>query len=71
MRNAKQPVRIRSSNPIGVDSTYLTYYYLVGKEKAENIHVKLGTSEETFVGLRTTRDEKLTAPNLILPSIQV
>jgi glyoxylase-like metal-dependent hydrolase (beta-lactamase superfamily II) len=42
----------------------------VGKEKAENIHVKLGTSEETFVGLRTTRDEKLTAPNLILPSIQ-
>ncbi len=43
----------------------------VGEEKAENIHVHDGITEEQFVEMRTTRDNTLEMPTLILPSIQV
>jgi len=43
----------------------------VGLEKAENIHVHDGITEEQFVQMRTARDKTLEMPNLILPSIQV
>lgn len=43
----------------------------VGEQRAKNVHVKEGVSEEEFVAMRTARDEKLAAPRLLLPSIQV
>ncbi|MGV4875997.1 MBL fold metallo-hydrolase [Acetobacter indonesiensis] len=43
----------------------------VGAERAHNIHVHDGVSEEEFVQMRTTRDAKLSLPNLIMPSVQV
>jgi hypothetical protein len=43
----------------------------VGAEKATNIHVHDGITEEQFVQMRTARDKTLDMPNLILPSIQV
>lgn len=43
----------------------------VGEEKAANVHVHAGTSEEAFVAMRTERDRKLDMPRLILPSVQV
>jgi glyoxylase-like metal-dependent hydrolase (beta-lactamase superfamily II) len=43
----------------------------VGEEKARNVHVHEGISEEDFVKMRTTRDATLAAPLLLLPSIQV
>jgi len=43
----------------------------VGEQRAMNVHVKEGVSEEEFVAMRTARDEKLAAPRLLLPSIQV
>jgi glyoxylase-like metal-dependent hydrolase (beta-lactamase superfamily II) len=43
----------------------------VGKEKASNIHVGAGKSEEEFVAMRTARDATLDMPVLILPSVQV
>jgi glyoxylase-like metal-dependent hydrolase (beta-lactamase superfamily II) len=43
----------------------------VAAEKAENIHVKDGTSEDDFVKMRTERDKQLDMPVLILPSVQV
>jgi glyoxylase-like metal-dependent hydrolase (beta-lactamase superfamily II) len=43
----------------------------VGAEKASNIHVHDGITEEQFVQMRTKRDSTLDMPNLILPSIQV
>jgi glyoxylase-like metal-dependent hydrolase (beta-lactamase superfamily II) len=43
----------------------------VGKQRAKNVHVKEGVSEEEFVAMRMARDEKLAAPRLLLPSIQV
>ena len=43
----------------------------VGEEKARNVHVHEGVTENEFVAMRTARDAKLAAPLLLLPSIQV
>lgn len=43
----------------------------VAEERAQNIHVRDGVSEDEFVALRTARDATLSMPKLIIPSIQV
>jgi glyoxylase-like metal-dependent hydrolase (beta-lactamase superfamily II) len=43
----------------------------VAEERARNVHAKEGVSEDEFVAMRNTRDEGLSAPRLLLPSIQV
>jgi len=43
----------------------------VAEEREKNVHAKEGITEEEFVAMRTARDAKLTAPRLLLPSIQV
>ena len=43
----------------------------VGEELDRNIHVNGTVSEEDFVAMRTARDKTLSAPTLLLPSIQV
>lgn len=43
----------------------------VGEERQHNVHVKDGVSEEAFVAMRNARDATLSAPRLLLPSIQV
>ncbi len=43
----------------------------VAEQRAHNPHVKDGKTEEEFVAFRTGRDAKLSAPTLLLPSIQV
>jgi glyoxylase-like metal-dependent hydrolase (beta-lactamase superfamily II) len=43
----------------------------VGEERAHNVHVHEGISEDDFVKMRTARDATLAAPLLLLPSIQV
>lgn len=43
----------------------------VAEQRAANIHVHDGVSEQEFVALRTARDATLIAPHLILPSLQV
>ena len=43
----------------------------VADERARNIHVHDGVAEEDFVSMRTKRDQTLSAPRLILPSLQV
>lgn len=43
----------------------------VGAERAHNVHVHDGITEDDFVKMRTTRDAKLSLPNLIMPSVQV
>ena len=45
--------------------------YTVAQQKAGNIHVKDGISEQEFVAMRTKRDATLDMPRLILPSVQV
>ena len=43
----------------------------VAEQRARNIHVHDGISEEAFVAMRQARDATLGMPNLILPSVQV
>ncbi len=43
----------------------------VAEEKAKNIHVHDGISEDAFVEMRSARDRQLSMPVLILPSVQV
>ncbi|WP_026607131.1 MBL fold metallo-hydrolase [Methylocapsa acidiphila] len=43
----------------------------VSAERANNIHIRDGVSEEQFVEIRKTRDAVLHMPALIIPSVQV
>ncbi len=43
----------------------------VAAERASNVHVRDGVSEDAFVAMRRARDATLAAPVLILPSLQV
>lgn len=43
----------------------------VAQERASNIHVRDGVSEDEFVAMREARDRTLGMPKLILPSLQV
>ena len=43
----------------------------IAQQRAENIHVKDGVDEDTYVELRTKRDAQLSMPKLIIPSVQV
>lgn len=49
----------------------LRYVTSVAEERAHNIHVHEGVSEEAFVAMRSARDKQLDMPVLILPSVQV
>ncbi|MFA4893207.1 MBL fold metallo-hydrolase [Brevundimonas sp.] len=43
----------------------------VADQRRDSIHIRDGVSEDDFVAMRTTRDATLSAPKLLLPSIQV
>jgi glyoxylase-like metal-dependent hydrolase (beta-lactamase superfamily II) len=43
----------------------------VADERARNLHVHEGITEEEFVKMRTERDKTLSMPVLILPSVQI
>jgi glyoxylase-like metal-dependent hydrolase (beta-lactamase superfamily II) len=54
--------------PAGRDVCWKT---TVAEQKARNIHVHDGITEEAFVEMRSRRDATLAMPTLILPSIQI
>jgi len=43
----------------------------VAEQRASNIHIRDGISEQAFVTMRTARDATLDMPVLILPSVQI
>jgi glyoxylase-like metal-dependent hydrolase (beta-lactamase superfamily II) len=43
----------------------------VKEQREKNVHVREGVSEDEFVAMRSKRDATLSAPRLLLPSIQV
>jgi hypothetical protein len=43
----------------------------VAEQRAKNIHVHDGVSEEAFVAMRTKRDATLEMAVLILPAVQI
>ncbi|WP_194788630.1 MBL fold metallo-hydrolase [Pseudomonas sp. UFMG81] len=49
----------------------LCYVTTVAEQRAHNIHIKEGVSEDSFVQMREARDKTLDMPVLILPSVQI
>ena len=49
----------------------LRYMTTVGEQRASNIHIRDGISEDCFVAMREARDATLDMPVLILPSVQI
>ena len=49
----------------------LRYMATIGESKQNNIQLKESTTEEEFVKFREERDAKLSAPKLLLPSVQI
>ncbi|MBC3956309.1 MBL fold metallo-hydrolase [Pseudomonas triticifolii] len=49
----------------------LKYMTTVAEQRASNIHVRDGISEDAFVSMREARDQTLEMPVLMLPSVQV
>jgi glyoxylase-like metal-dependent hydrolase (beta-lactamase superfamily II) len=43
----------------------------VKEQKEQNIHIQEDTTEEEFIKFRTERDKTLSAPRLLLPSLQI
>ena len=43
----------------------------VAQQRTGNVHVRDGVSEDEFVAMRTSRDQTLAMPTLIMPSVQV
>ena len=53
------------------DGRELAWQTTVAEQRARNIHVGAGVSEDDFVALREARDETLRQPKLIIPSLQI
>lgn len=49
----------------------LMYETTIGEEKRSNVQLKESTTRQEFVSFRTARDKTLSAPRLLLPSIQI
>ncbi|WP_185964587.1 MBL fold metallo-hydrolase [Aliikangiella marina] len=49
----------------------LQWVTTVAEQKAKNIHINDTISETAFVEMRTTRDQQLSVPKLILPALQI
>lgn len=49
----------------------LRFVTTVAEQRASNIHIRQGISEDEFVAMRETRDATLDMPVLILPAVQV
>lgn len=64
-------MRLFMCHDYGPNGRDIMWETTVGAERAENIHVRDGVTEDEFAGLRTARDKTLGMPKLIIPSVQV
>ncbi len=63
--------RLFMCHDYGPNGRDITWETTVADERAHNIHVRDGISEDDFVAMRTARDHTLGMPRLIIPSIQI
>ncbi|MEX1036723.1 MAG: MBL fold metallo-hydrolase [Sneathiella sp.] len=63
--------RLFMCHDYGPDGRDFAWETTVAEQRAKNIHIHDGISEEDFVRMRTERDATLSMPTLIIPSIQV
>ena len=64
-------MRLFICHDYGPNGRAIRWETTVADERAHNIHVRDGISEDDFVAMRTARDKTLAMPKLIIPSIQV
>ena len=63
--------RLFMCHDYGPDNREFAWETTVAEQRARNVHIHDGISEEEFVKMRTERDATLSMPVLIIPSIQV
>ncbi|MFZ5608745.1 MAG: MBL fold metallo-hydrolase [Pseudomonadota bacterium] len=63
--------RIFTAHDYAPNGREVRWQSTVAEQRAQNIHVRDGISEDDFVAMRTKRDAGLAMPTLILPSVQV
>jgi len=63
--------RLFMCHDYGPNGREIRWETTVAEERAHNIHVRDGVSEDEFVTMREARDKTLAMPRLILPSLQV
>lgn len=64
-------MRLFMCHDYGPNGRDIQWESTVGDERAHNIHVRDGVSEDEFVAMREARDKQLAMPKLIIPSLQV
>lgn len=64
-------MRLFMCHDYGPNGRDIRWETTVGDERAHNIHVHDGVSEDEFVEVREARDKTLAMPKLIIPSLQV
>jgi glyoxylase-like metal-dependent hydrolase (beta-lactamase superfamily II) len=64
-------MRLFMCHDYGPNGRDIRWETTVGEQRARNIHVKDGVTEDEFVKLREARDATLPMPKLIIPSLQV
>ena len=63
--------RLFMCHDYGPNGREIRWETTVAEERAHNIHVRDGITEDEFVAMRTARDKTLGMPRLIIPSLQV
>ena len=63
--------RLFMCHDYGPNGREIRWETTVGEERAHNIHVRDGMTEDEFVVMREARDKTLGMPKLIVPSLQV
>jgi glyoxylase-like metal-dependent hydrolase (beta-lactamase superfamily II) len=64
-------MRLFMCHDYGPNGRDIRWETTVAEERAHNIHVRDGISEDEFVAMREARDKTLAMPKLIIPSLQV
>jgi glyoxylase-like metal-dependent hydrolase (beta-lactamase superfamily II) len=64
-------MRLFMCHDYGPNGREIRWETTVAEERASNVHVRDGISEDKFVRLREARDKTLGMPKLIIPSLQV
>ena len=69
--NLPGDMRLFMCHDYGPNGRDIRWETTVAEQKAHNIHVHDGISEDAFVALREARDATLAMPKLIIPSLQI
>jgi hypothetical protein len=64
-------MRLFMCHDYGPNGRDIRWETTVAEQRAHNIHVKDGITEDEFVATREARDKTLAMPRLIIPSLQV